>query len=56
MFEKVKKSFFFSEESRPELSSSHCRVEWLSGAPSLWIKRLGLDANYSSPFNAEVKN
>jgi hypothetical protein len=47
---------FFSEQSRPELGASHCRVEWVSGAPSLWINRLGRDANHLSPFSAEVKN
>jgi hypothetical protein len=41
--------------SRTALGPTQPPMQWVSGAPSLWIRRPGREADHSPPSSAEVK-
>jgi hypothetical protein len=45
----------FSTSSRPALGPTQPPIQWVPGALSLGVKRLGREAGYSPPATAEVK-
>jgi hypothetical protein len=47
--------FLFATVSRPALGPTQPSIQWVPGALSLGVKRLGREADHSSPSNAEVK-
>jgi hypothetical protein len=49
------KNFHFSMSSRPALGSTQHPIQWVPGALSPWVKRLGPDIDHSPPTSAEVK-
>jgi hypothetical protein len=49
------KNFFFSTSSRPTLGLTQSPIQWVPGAPSPGVKRLGHETNHSPPATAEVK-
>jgi hypothetical protein len=48
--------FLFTTASIPALEPTQPPIQWVPGALSLGVKRPGREADYSSPYNAEVKN
>jgi hypothetical protein len=48
--------FLFATASRPALGPTQPPIQWLPGALSLGIKRLGREAAHSPPSTAEVMN
>jgi hypothetical protein len=46
----------FTTASRSALEPTQPPIQWVPGAPSLEVKRPGLEADHSPPSNAEVKN
>jgi hypothetical protein len=48
--------FIFITVSRPALGPIQPPIQWLSGALSPGVKRLGREADHSPPSSAEVKN
>jgi hypothetical protein len=46
----------FSITSRPALRPTQPHIQWVQGALSAELKRLGRDADHSLPSNAEVFN
>jgi hypothetical protein len=48
--------FLFTSTSRPALEPAQPPIQWLPGALSLGVKRLGRGADHSPPASAEVKN
>jgi hypothetical protein len=48
--------FLFITVSRTALGPTQLPIQWVPGALSLGVKRLGLETNHSSPCSAEVKN
>jgi hypothetical protein len=49
------KNFLFSTSSRPALGPTQPPIEWVLGALSPGVKRLGRGADHSPPTSAEVK-
>jgi hypothetical protein len=47
--------FLLTSASRPSLGSTQHPIQWVTGALSLGIKRLGREAHHSHPSSAEVK-
>jgi hypothetical protein len=47
--------FFFTTASRKALTPTQPPIQWVSGALSLGVKRLGREADHSPPSSAEVK-
>jgi hypothetical protein len=47
--------FLFTAASRPALEPTRPPIQWLTGALSLGVKRLGREADHSPQFSAEVK-
>jgi hypothetical protein len=47
--------FLFSTASRPALGSTQPPIQWVPGALSLGVKRLGREADRSPPSSADVK-
>jgi hypothetical protein len=45
----------FTTASRPALKSTHPPIQWVPGAFSLGVKRLGREADHLPLYNAEVK-
>jgi hypothetical protein len=50
------KIFLFSIASRPCLGPTQPPIQWVLGALSSGVKRLGREPNHSPPSSAEVKN
>jgi hypothetical protein len=50
------KIFLFSTASRPTLGPRQPHIQWVPGAVSPGVKRLGREADHSPPSSAEVKN
>jgi hypothetical protein len=48
--------FLFATASRTALVSTLPPIQWVTGALSLGVKRLGREADNSAPSSAEVKN
>jgi hypothetical protein len=48
-------SFLFITASRTALGPTQPPTQWVPGAVSLRVKRLGGEADHSPPSNAEVK-
>jgi hypothetical protein len=48
--------FLFTTASRTALGPTHPPIQWIPGAPSLGVKRQGIEADHSPPPSAEVKN
>jgi hypothetical protein len=48
--------FLFTTVSRPALGPTQPHIQWLPGALSLGVKRLGREADHSPPSRAEVIN
>jgi len=48
--------FLFTTVSRLALGSTQSSVQWVPGALSLGVKRLGHEADQPPPSSAEVKN
>jgi hypothetical protein len=48
--------FLFTTASRPALGPTQPPIQWVPGALSLGVKRLGREADHSPPSSAEVKN
>jgi hypothetical protein len=48
--------FLFTTVSRTALGPTQLPVQWISGALSLGVKRLGRKADHSPPSSAEVKD
>jgi hypothetical protein len=48
--------FHFATASRPALGLIHPLIQWVPGAFSLEVKRLGWEVYHSPPSSAEVKN
>jgi hypothetical protein len=48
--------FLFTTASRPALGSAQPPIQWVPGALSLGIRRLGSEANHSPPSSVEVKD
>jgi hypothetical protein len=48
-------NFLFTAASRTALGPTQSPIQWVRGALSLGVKRLGREANHSPPSNAEVK-
>jgi len=48
--------FLFATVSRQALGPNHVSVQWVPGALSAEVKRLGREADLSPPSSAEVKN
>jgi hypothetical protein len=46
---------FFSTPQRPD-GPTQSRKLWLLGDISPWVKRLGREADHTSPYSAEAKN
>jgi hypothetical protein len=47
--------FLFTTAFRSALGPNQPPIQWVPGALSLWVKRPGREADYSSPSNADVK-
>jgi hypothetical protein len=47
--------FLLTTASRTALGSTQPPIEWVPGALSLGVKRLGREADHSPPSSAEVK-
>jgi hypothetical protein len=47
--------YLFPTASRTALGPTQPPIQWAPGAPSLWVKRPGREANHSPPSSAEVK-
>jgi hypothetical protein len=47
--------FLFTTASRQVVGPTQPPIQWLPGAPSLGVKRPGLEVNHSVPSSAEVK-
>jgi hypothetical protein len=47
--------FLFNTASRTALGPTQPTIQWVPGALSLEIKRLGREADHSPPSSAEVK-
>jgi hypothetical protein len=50
------KIFLFLTASRPAPGPTQAPIQWVSGAQYLGVKRLGREADDSSPSGAEIKN
>lgn len=50
------KTLFFSTSARQALGPTQPPMEWVSGAFSSRVKRLGREAHHSPPPSAEVRN
>jgi hypothetical protein len=48
--------FFFTTVSRTALGPAQPPIQWVPGALSLEVKRLGREADHSPPNSTEVKN
>jgi hypothetical protein len=48
--------FLFTTESITALGPTQPPIQWVPGALSLGVKRLGHEADHSSPSSSEVKN
>jgi hypothetical protein len=48
--------FLFTTASRPALGHTQPPIQWVPGALSLGVKRLGREADHSPPSSSEVKN
>jgi hypothetical protein len=48
--------FLFTTVSRPDLGPTQPHIQWITGALSLGLKRLGSEADHSPPSRTEVKN
>jgi hypothetical protein len=48
--------FFLTTASRPALEPTQPQIQWVPGALSLGVKRLGREDDHSPLFSAEVKN
>jgi hypothetical protein len=48
--------FLFTTVSRTALGLTQPPIQWVPGALSLGVKRLGLEADHSPPSSVEVKN
>jgi hypothetical protein len=48
--------FLFTTASRPALGPTEPPIQLVAGVLSLWVKQVGLKADYSHPSSAEVKN
>jgi hypothetical protein len=48
--------FLFTTASKPALGPTQLPIQWVPGALSLELKRLGREADHSLPCSAEVKN
>jgi hypothetical protein len=55
-FQRVLGVFLFTTVSRMALGPTQPPIQWVSGAPSLAVKRPGREADHSPPSSAEVKN
>jgi hypothetical protein len=51
-----KRFFPFSTAPRPAMEPTLPPVQWVAGVLFPGVKRLGRDADHSTPSNAEVKN
>jgi hypothetical protein len=49
------KMFLFSTSYRPVLESTQPPIQWVPGAPSPGVKRLGREVDHSPPTSTEVK-
>jgi hypothetical protein len=49
------KNFHFSMSSRPAVGSTQLTIQWVPGALSPGVKRLGREADHSPPTSAELK-
>jgi hypothetical protein len=49
------KNFYYFTSSRPALVSTQPPIQWVLGARSHWIKRLGREADHSPPSSADGK-
>jgi hypothetical protein len=47
--------FLFTTASRTVLEPTHSPIQWILGALSLGVKRLGREVDHSPPSGAEVK-
>jgi hypothetical protein len=47
--------FLFTTASRTALGPTQTPIQWVTGALSLVVKRLGREADHSPPSSAEVK-
>jgi len=47
--------FLFTTASRTGLGPTQHPIQWVPGAFSLGVKRLGLEADHSPPSSAEIK-
>jgi len=47
--------FFFATASRPALGPTQPPIQWVQGALSPGIKRMGPEAKNSAPFSAEIR-
>jgi hypothetical protein len=47
--------FLFTTASRPARGHTHPPIQWVPGAVSLGVKRMGREADHSPPSSAEVK-
>jgi hypothetical protein len=48
--------FLFNTASKPALGPTQLPIQWVTGAPYLWLKQTGCEADHSSPFSAEFRN
>jgi hypothetical protein len=48
--------FLFTTASRPTLGPTQPPTQWVPGVLSLWVRRVGREADHSSPSTAEVMN
>jgi hypothetical protein len=48
--------FLFATVSRPAVVPTQPPIQWIPGAVSLGLKRLGREADHSPQSNAEVRN
>jgi hypothetical protein len=48
--------FFLTISSRPVLGPTQPPIQWVPRAPSLGVKRPGIEADHATPTSAEVTN